>query len=62
MEQTAIPTSAGPKTAEQVVDFLTYRSYAHNRRLGMRSEQAVGFFPEAGKLEERFQREYGRAA
>jgi hypothetical protein len=38
---TTIPTSHGNLTPEQIVEHLTYQSYAHNRDLGSTHESLV---------------------
>ena len=53
----AIPTNHGPMAPEQIVDFLMYSNYAHNRDIGMTAERGVKFYHGGDALEARYQAE-----
>jgi len=40
-EETKIPTSKGMKSPAEIIDYLTYCSYAANRGYGMTHEQLL---------------------
>lgn len=53
-----IPTNLGPMSAEGLMDYLTYCSYAANRGYGMSAEDLATFWPKTGAaMEAKYQAE-----
>lgn len=57
-----LPTSAGDKTAEEIVDLLTYVSYSTQRDNGMSAAGAATLYRNAEAYEARYQAELAHEA